>query len=432
MIQILCPDDRPLAALGAKFVILMGTPMHEPDHKITTNRILPQDIADAVPVKVRNPDNFPIKSDNSRAGLRNNRGTVHKPDINLSSLRVTPKNVLFAVPIEITRVTEEIRDDRCRGWGAGPLKGEGVDNHLVAGAAGKFAFWAGIKGGSARQAIFVTAIPPGTATATATLAALQPPVIALQPVTLAATVNSSSGATSTAPTGKVNFFDNGTSLGNGTLGSNGNATLMTSSLVGGPHTLVAQYDGDANFAPADSPAVDTVVTGFAPPPTGLAVTAGHTLQIPLLLYASAGSSFTFMLSCPGLPAKASCAFDQNPVNPGPSGKAITVTLSTMGNSNVLPHRPRESPGPLALLEISAALSALLAAAMTKLKLAPRRRLAFGMCVAAFGLLTLMTGCGTVGSGSTGPSGTPPGLAAITVTATSTTATVSTVVNVTVQ
>jgi hypothetical protein len=315
--------------------------------------------------------------------------------------------------------------------GGGTLNGLSIA-HLVAGAAGKFAFWAGIKGGSARQAIFVTAIPPGTATATATLAALQPPVIALQPVTLAATVNSSSGATSTAPTGKVNFFDNGTSLGNGTLGSNGNATLMTSSLVGGPHTLVAQYDGDANFAPADSPAVDTVVTGFAPPPTGLAVTAGHTLQIPLLLYASAGSSFTFMLSCPGLPAKASCAFDQNPVNPGPSGKAITVTLSTMGNSNVLPHRPRESPGPLALLEISAALSALLAAAMTKLKLAPRRRLAFGMCIAAFGLLTLMTGCGTVGSGSTGPSGTPPGLAAITVTATSTTATVSTVVNVTVQ
>jgi hypothetical protein len=104
----------------------------------------------------------------------------------------------------------------------------------------------------------------------------------------------------------------------------------------------------------------------------------------------------------------------------------------MANSNVLPHRPRKGPGPLGLLELSAVLSALLATAVTKLRLAPRRRLAFGMCIAAFGLLALMAGCGTVGFGSTGPSGTPPGTAAITVTGTSGTTTVSTVVNVTVQ
>lgn len=315
--------------------------------------------------------------------------------------------------------------------GGGTLSGLSLA-HLAAGAAGKFVFWAGIKGGTARQAIFVTTIPPGTATTTATLAALQPPVIALQPVTLTATVNGSSGATTTVPTGNVNFFDNGASLGNGTLASNGNAALMTSSLVGGPHTLVAQYDGDANFAPTDSPAVTTVVTGFAPPPTGLTVTAGKNLQIPLLLYASAGSSFNFILSCSGLPAKASCAFDQNPVTPGPSGTTIKVTLSTMANSNVLPHRLRKGPGPLGLLELSAILAVLLATAATKLRLAPRRRLAFGMCIAAFGLLTLMTGCGTVGSGSTGPSGTPPGPAAITVTGTSGTTAVFTVVNMTVQ
>jgi hypothetical protein len=315
--------------------------------------------------------------------------------------------------------------------GGGTLNGLSIA-HLAAGDAGKFAFWAGIKAGSARQGIFVTAIPPGTAVTTATLAALQPPVIALQPVTLTATVNSSSGATTTAPTGKVNFFDNGTSLGNGTLSSNGNATLMTSSLVGGPHSLVAQYDGDANFAPADSPTVITVVTGFAAPPTGLAVAAGKSLQIPLVLYGSTGSSFTFMLSCSGLPAKASCAFDQNQVTPGPTGTAIMVTLSTMGNSNALPHRLRKGPGPLGLLELSAILSALLATAVTKLRLAPRHRLAFGTCIAAFGLVALMAGCGTVGSGSTGPSATPPGPAAITVTGTSNTTTVSTVVSVTVQ
>jgi hypothetical protein len=304
---------------------------------------------------------------------------------------------------------------------------------LGAGEAGKFAFWAGIQGGSARQAIFVTTIPPGIATTTAMLALPQAPVIALQPVTLTATVSSSTGAATGTPTGLVNFFDNSTSMGSIALHSTtGKATLMTSSLVGGPHSLIAQYDGDANFAPADSPAVNTVVTGFAASPTGLTVTAGQSVPIPLVLYASAGSSFNFMLSCSGLPAKASCAFDQNQVTPGPTGTPIKVTLSTMGNSNLLPHRPRKGPGPLGLLELSAILSLLLSTALTKLRLAPRRRLAFGMCIAAFGLLALMTGCGTVGSGSTGPSGTPPGPATITVTATSSTATVSTVVNVTVQ
>jgi hypothetical protein len=317
--------------------------------------------------------------------------------------------------------------------GGGVLNSLALSHGLAASEAGKFVFWAGIKGGSARQAIFVTAIPPGTAATTATLAAPQTPVIALQPVTLTATVNSSSSSMTKAPTGKVNFFDDGTSMGNVVLDSTtGKATLMTSSLIGGPHTLVAQYDGDANFAPADSPAVSTVVTGFAAPPTGLTVTAGKSLQIPLVLYASAGSNFNFALSCSGLPAKAACAFDHNQVAPGPSGTAITVTLSTMANSNVLPHRPRKGPGPLGLLELSAVLSALLATAVTKLRLAPRRRLAFGMCIAAFGLLAPMAGCGTVGSGSTGPSGTPPGTAAITVTGTSGTTTVSTVVNVTVQ
>ena len=350
--------------------------------------------------------------------------------INLFTSSTTVKRGLFVARADGSLANVLATGDTVPGGGT--LNGLSIA-HLAAGDAGKFAFWAGIKGGSSRQAIFVTAIPPGTATTTATLAALQPPVIALQPVTLTATVSSSSATIAAALTGKVNFFDNGTSLGNGALGSSGNATLMTSSLVGGPHSLVAQYDGDANFAPADSPAVTTIVTGFAAPPTGLTVTAGHSLQIPLVLYASAGSSFNFMLSCSGLPAKASCAFDHNQVTPGPSGTAITVTLSTMGNSNLLPHRPRKGPGPLGLLEISAVLSALLATAMTKLRLAPRRSLAFGMCIAAFGLLALMAGCGTVGSGSSlGPSGTPPGPAAITVTGTSGTTTVSTVVNVTVQ
>lgn len=319
--------------------------------------------------------------------------------------------------------------------GGGILHSLALSHGFAAAETGKFAFWAGMNGGSARQAIFVTAIPAGTASTTATLALPQSPVIALQPATFAATVvGSSNGTAAPIPTGKVNFFDGGLSIGNATLDSTGSANMTTSSLAGGLHTLVAQYAGDANFAPADSPAVATIVTGFAPPPTGLAVTAGQSLPISLTLYAARGPNAVFTLSCSGLPANASCAFDQNQVTPEPSGTAIKVTLSTMGRSNLLPDHPRHSPGPLGLLELAAILSALPATAVTLLKLPLKPRLTFSACLAVFSLAAIMAGCGAVGSSSgTGPGspGTPTGPAAITVTATSGTTTLNTVVNVTV-
>jgi hypothetical protein len=320
--------------------------------------------------------------------------------------------------------------------GGGVLNSLALSHGLAAGETGKFAFWAGIDGGSARQAILVTSIPAGTASTTATLALPQSPVLALQSATIAAKVAGSlNGTAATVPTGNVNFFDDGISIGNGTLDSTGSANMTTSSLVAGPHSFVAQYSGDAVFAPADSPTVATVVTGFALAPTGLAVTAGQSLSIPLTLYAPSGSNSVFALSCSGTPANASCAFDQNQVTPGPTGTAIKVTLSTMKRSNLLPDSPRRGPGPLGLLELSAILSALLATAMTWLRQPLRRHLVFSACLAVFCLAAVMTGCGAVNyvpSVPPGPSGTPAGPAAITVTATSGATTVSTVVHVTVQ
>jgi hypothetical protein len=306
-----------------------------------------------------------------------------------------------------------------------------MSQDLAAGGAGTFAFWAAISGGSSGEAIYATAVQPGTAGAKTTLDPLQPPLVSPQSVALTAAVISLSGTATPAPTGKVNFFDNGASLGIVPLDLTGKTTLTTSSLAGGPHSLVAQYGGDINFAPDDSPTVTAFVTGFAPPPTGLSITAGQSLQIPLTLYAPAGSSFSFMLSCSGLPAKASCVFDQNPVTPGPSGTAIKVTLSTMLNSTLLPDRPRKGPGPLGLLELSAILFALLLAGMIEFWRAPRRRLAFSMCLAVFGLALVMVGCAATSSNSGSP-GTPKGPASFTVTGTSGATTVTTVVNVTVQ
>ncbi|CAG0937768.1 hypothetical protein TFLX_06723 [Thermoflexales bacterium] len=67
-----------------------------------------------------------------------------------------------------------------------------------------------------------------------------------QAVTFTATVVISGGAGT--PTGTVTFFDNGASLGSGSLNGSGQAMLATSSLAVGAYTAItATYSGNANF-----------------------------------------------------------------------------------------------------------------------------------------------------------------------------------------
>jgi hypothetical protein len=77
-----------------------------------------------------------------------------------------------------------------------------------------------------------------------------------EPVTFTATVTSAGGT----PTGTVTFKDGVTSLGNGNLNGSGQATLTTSSLSQGSHSITAEYNGDTNFNTSVSPAITQVVT----------------------------------------------------------------------------------------------------------------------------------------------------------------------------
>jgi Bacterial Ig-like domain (group 3) len=408
---------------------------------------------------------------------------------------------------------------------------------LAAGDPGKFAFWAGIQGGSARQAIFTTAIPPGTASTTTSLSSALAASVFGQPITLTATVNSSgttapgtpsgnvsffnngvllgtsavnagqaalnvsslpAGADSivaqysgdsnfapsnslpfaetinprttstalassqatiiggqsatftatvtttagTAPTGTVTFLDGNSTIGTGTLNSGAVATLITPALSVGSRSITARYEGDGNSLTSTSPALteDVNIAGFGPPPTNLAVTAGQNLMIPLTLYAAPGSNLQFTLSCSGAPANSSCALGSNLVTPAspPNGTIVQLTFSTKAaSSGSIFGAPWSQSKPPGLLGLGILLSSFLAAALALFQLAPRRRIAFSMCMAVFALAAVMAGCGSVSSGS-GPTpnpaspGTPTGPAAITVTATAGTTTVSTVVHVTVQ
>jgi hypothetical protein len=122
------------------------------------------------------------------------------------------------------------------------------------------------------SAIFLSkfgATPPALAATTTDLnSSLNPSTVGAS-VTLTATVTS---ATAGNVTGTVTFLDGSTSIGTGTVGAGGVATLPTATLAQGTHSITAQYGGDANFSGSTSPAVSQVVNaaGKASTTTGVA------------------------------------------------------------------------------------------------------------------------------------------------------------------
>ena len=100
----------------------------------------------------------------------------------------------------------------------------------------------------------------GAGATTTALTSSQNPSTLGQSVTFTATV---SGAT---PTGTVQFFDGASSLGTAAVGGGSVATLTTSALAQGTHTITATYGGDVNNAASTSPAVQQVVNAVVIPP----------------------------------------------------------------------------------------------------------------------------------------------------------------------
>ena len=61
------------------------------------------------------------------------------------------------------------------------------------------------------------------------------------------------------PAGSVTFFDGATSLGTGTLNGSGTATLTTSSLAAGPHSITATFGENVVHAASTSPIVSQTI-----------------------------------------------------------------------------------------------------------------------------------------------------------------------------
>ena len=114
-------------------------------------------------------------------------------------------------------------------------------------------------------AISVAAAPAPAPTPAATTSSLKlssNSVVSGQTVALTITVTSASGT----PTGTVNFMDGTALIGSATL-SGGSASISTSALATGTHSLTAKYTGSTSFAASTSPAVALSVTAPTPVPT---------------------------------------------------------------------------------------------------------------------------------------------------------------------
>ena len=106
------------------------------------------------------------------------------------------------------------------------------------------------------------------------------------PVTLTATVTS--GAT-----GTVSFFDGSVLLGTGAV-TNGVATLTTSTLVAGTHTITAVYNGDATYASSQSGPATVTVAKKTAPGGGAALTI--TVQNASREYNTADPQFNYVVT----------------------------------------------------------------------------------------------------------------------------------------
>lgn len=234
------------------------------------------------------------------------------------------------------------------------------------------------------------------------------------------TLNSALSATLSgqpAPTGATTFYDGTTQIGSGGVG----ASITTSDLAAGSHSITAVYSGDSHFNPNTSAAV--TVTVAAPPPPDFTFTAGAsnltvtkgssgTLQFTVATNASLSASASFQ--CSGLPRESTCSFSPSnlTVGAGSSGTTTLTVQTTAASANARLRAGNSAVGKWGGIAAAGLLCLMI----------PRRKKRWLMIVVllAIGGLASMTGCGGgSGSGTTTPTdpGTPAGNSTVTVTAT---------------
>jgi Big-like domain-containing protein len=171
-------------------------------------------------------------------------------------------NVLFTATVSPSAATGTVQFfDGASSLGIATLSGGTVSLSTSTLSAGSHSITA-VYGGDATSAGSVSSVLTqnvnGIAIGTATSLASSPnPSTFGQSVALTAVVSPMTGTGT--PTGSVTFAEGATVLGSSTLDATGRATISTSSLTAGTHSLTARYNGDSTYSGSSSAPVSQTV-----------------------------------------------------------------------------------------------------------------------------------------------------------------------------
>jgi sugar lactone lactonase YvrE len=258
------------------------------------------------------------------------------------------------------------------------------------------------------------------------------PVFLNNPTVLTAIL--ATAAAGTAPSGTVNFFDGTTPIGTGTI-VNGMVSITASFVYAGPHSITAVFAGDAQNAPATSPAFTQTVADFS-----LAVATGgsssasiiaagnatYNLVVTPLITSTLPGPITLTFS--GLPTTVTATITPTTIatGSGTTPVAFSVTAASLLQIGHL-QRPPAHRSPIRYAPVTLALLALPLAWF-------RRRRRFASLLASICLLLAITAglSGCSAPANTGYYGETPNTYNLTVTATSGNLTRSVYLTLTVQ
>ena len=186
------------------------------------------------------------------------------------------------------------------------------------------------------------------ATSTVTVAGSANPTVVDQTLTLIATISSPASG----ETGTVQFDDNGSMLGSGTV-ADGQATLQISSLTVGVHPITAIYEGDTNFVGPSSAntltqtvnraATSTAISSnYSPGTVGHAITYTATVTVNSPGAGTPTGSVSFsdggiaISSCQNLPLPLAAPFRVTCPQRYGTNASHTITTTYGGDLNFLP------------------------------------------------------------------------------------------------
>src|SRR5205807_2485906 len=122
-----------------------------------------------------------------------------------------------------------------------------VVSSLLAGGHSFTATYSGDTNFAPSASLAALSLPIAQANSSTTVIASSSATVFGQSETFTATVVDSSAGSNGVPTGTVTFVDGATTLGTGIVNAAGVATLTTTSLRVGGHSVTASYSGDNNF-----------------------------------------------------------------------------------------------------------------------------------------------------------------------------------------